>query len=169
MQRSRLRWDDDQARMTNFAKARLLALLLPLALMAGALASQFVGGLYPCEMCHWQRWPHYAAIILALLAFIAPSGVRRGLVLLAVLAISVSGAIGVFHAGVEYGWWQGITACSVINSGSGQDILADIMASPLIRCDVAPWSLFGISLAGFNAIFSLGGAVLILWLWLKSR
>jgi len=156
--------------MSSFAMARLFALLLPLALIAGALESQFFGGLYPCEMCHWQRWPHYAAILLALLAFLLPApGARKGLVLLAAIAIAVSGAIGVFHAGVEYGWWQGITECSVLNAGSGQSSLADIMASPLIRCDVPQWTLFGISLAGYNAIFSLGGAALILWLWLKAR
>ncbi|MGE0776609.1 MAG: disulfide bond formation protein B [Sphingomonadaceae bacterium] len=156
--------------MTRFAWARLLALLLPIMLIAGAWGSQIFGGLFPCEMCHWQRWPHYAAILLALLAFLIPGPpAQRGFVLLAAIAIAVSGAIGVYHAGVEYGWWEGITQCSVISSGSGQDVLADIMASPLIRCDVAPWTLFGISLAGFNAIFSLGGAALIIWLWLKSR
>ena len=52
-----------------FAAARALALFVPAALMAGALGAQFIGGLYPCEMCHWQRWPHYAAIAIALLAF----------------------------------------------------------------------------------------------------
>ena len=156
--------------MTRFATARLLALLLPLALIAGALGSQLIGGLYPCEMCHWQRWPHYAAIVLALLAFLVPSpAAQKRLVLLAAAAIAISGAIGVFHAGVEYGWWQGLTECSVLNAGSGQSSLADIMASPLIRCDVPQWTLFGISLAGYNAIFSLGGSALILWLWLKSR
>lgn len=156
--------------MTRFAWVRLLALLLPLALIAGAWGSQIFGGLFPCEMCHWQRWPHYAAILLALLAFLIPGPpAQRGFVLLAAITIAVSGAIGVYHAGVEYGWWEGITQCSVINNGSGQDVLADIMSSPLIRCDVAPWTLFGISLAGFNAIFSLGGAALIIWLWLKSR
>lgn len=156
--------------MTSLARARALALLLPLGLMAGALGSQFLGGLFPCEMCHWQRWPHYAAIGLAALAFIVRQPpAQRMLVLLAATAIAISGAIGAFHAGVEYGWWEGITQCSVINSGGGQDILAEIMASPLIRCDVAPWSLFGISLAGFNALFSLGGAALIWWLCLRRR
>jgi len=156
--------------MTRFGQARVLALLLPSALMAGALGSQYIGGLYPCEMCHWQRWPHYVAIVLAGLAFLMPArAAQRGFVLLAAIAIAVSGAIGAFHAGVEYGWWEGITQCSVINSGSGQDILADIMGSPLIRCDVPQWTLFGISLAGYNAVFSLGGAALILWLWMKSR
>lgn len=121
-------------------------------------------------MCQWQRWPHYTAIALALSAFvIRPASAKRALVMLAAIAIATSGAIGAFHAGVEYGWWEGITQCSVINSGTGQDILADIMASPLIRCDVAPWTLFGISLAGYNALFSLGGAALILWLCQKDR
>lgn len=141
---------------------------MPFGLIAGALGSQFIGGLYPCEMCHWQRWPHYTAIVIALLAlFVGPPTAKRVLVILAAIAIGVSGLIGVFHAGVEYGWWNGITQCSVLNSGTGQDILADIMSSPLIRCDVAPWTLFGISLAGFNALFSLGGAALILWLCRK--
>ena len=96
--------------MTGFAQARLAALLLPSALMLGALGSQFIGGLFPCEMCHWQRWPHEAAIALALFAF--PLGDKRAgriVLALAIVAILVSGAIGVFHAGVEYHWWQGIT------------------------------------------------------------
>jgi disulfide bond formation protein DsbB len=152
----------------RFVTARAIALLLPLALMAGALGSQFIGGLYPCEMCHWQRWPHYAAIALAVLAFVVPGpAAKRGLVALAAIAILISGAIGVFHAGVEYHWWQGITACSSTMSGSGgsvDDILKRIMAAPIVRCDVPQWSLFGISLAGFNAIFSLTGGAIVLGL-----
>ncbi len=141
--------------------------------MAGALGSQFIGGLFPCEMCHWQRWPHYTAIVLAALAFVVPGAAscKRGLVALAAIAILVSGGIGVFHAGVEYHWWQGITACSTTMQGSGgsvQDMLKRIMDAPVVRCDVAQWSLFGISLAGFNAIISLTGGVAILSL-LRSR
>jgi disulfide bond formation protein DsbB len=152
--------------VTAFAKARLLALLIPAALLAGAWSSQVFGGLYPCEMCHWQRWPHYGALGLALLAFVAPGlSVQRFLVLLAALAILGSGAIGVFHAGVEYDWWEGLTRCSIMPGVSGGDILADIMKSPMIRCDEAQWTLFGISLAGFNAIFSIAGCFAILNLW----
>lgn len=154
-----------------FWTARLIALLLPLALMAGALGSQFIGGLYPCEMCHWQRWPHYAAIVLAALAFVVPAAsVQRLLVLLAAIAIGVSGAIGVFHAGVEYHWWQGFTECTSTMHGSGgtpAEMLARIMNAPVVRCDVPQWSLFGISLAGFNALFSLAGAATIFWLMRK--
>lgn len=143
----------------SLARARLIALLLPTALMAGALGSQYIGGLYPCEMCHWQRWPHYAAIVLAALAFALPRAARP-LTLLAATAILISGAIGAFHAGVEYGWWEGLTTCAT-TGGSG-DVLADIMAAPLVRCDEVQWALFGISLAGWNAILSLvGGSVIV--------
>ena len=154
--------------MTALAKARALALALPAALMAGALGSQYLGGLYPCEMCYWQRWPHYAAILLALAAFAMrkPQG-QRVLVLLAAAAILASGAIGLFHAGVEYHWWQGLTRCSVAGGAHGGDILADIMATPLIRCDEAQWRLFGISLAGWNALFSIVGGSAIVALCLK--
>ncbi len=157
----------------RFAVARWLALLMPLALMAGALGSQVVGGLYPCEMCHWQRWPHYAAIALAALAFAAPApAVRKTLVALAALAILKSGAIGVFHAGVEYHWWEGITTCATTASGQGgtpAEMLARIMNAPIVRCDVAQWRLFGVSLAGYNALFSLAGGSIILALLMRKK
>ncbi|MCH4894708.1 MULTISPECIES: disulfide bond formation protein B [unclassified Sphingomonas] len=152
----------------GLAPARTLALLLPLALMAGALGSQYLGGLYPCEMCHWQRWPHYAAIVLAAMAYAVPGRVnRRALVALAAVAIAISGAIGIFHAGVEYHWWEGITACTA-SFTPGQDTLTAILNAPLVRCDAPQWTLFGISLAGFNALFSLGGAIAI-WMLLRQR
>ena len=140
--------------------ARLIALAVPGALLGGALLSQYVGRLYPCELCWWQRYPHAVAILLALGAMLSPLTAprTRALTLLAALAIAVSGAIGVFHAGVEYGWWEGLTTCTT----TGAISLEDIMAVPLVRCDQVQWSLAGISLAGFNALLSLGGALLIL-------
>jgi disulfide bond formation protein DsbB len=140
-------------------RANILALAVPGALMAGALGSQYLGGLYPCEMCHWQRWPHEAAIGFAILAFFLKPPARTIFVVLAAIAILISGGIGVFHAGVEYGWWEGLTACTnTAASGS----LADILKAPMIRCDVPQWTLWGISLAGFNALFSIAGGVAIL-------
>ena len=153
--------------------ANIIAFALPAALLAGAWGSQLIGGLFPCEMCHWQRWPHYAALVPALLAFFVPQrSVRGSLVILAALLIAVSGVTGVAHAGVEYGWWQGFTACtSTVNftGGSAADRLNAILKAPVIRCDVAQWTLGGISLAGFNAIFSLGGTAAILLLMRKAR
>jgi len=156
----------------HFEAARGIALLLPAALLAGAWGFQLIGGLTPCEMCHWQRWPHYAAVVIAALAFVVPGlASRRALVWLAALAIAVSGAIGVYHAGVEYQWWQGATECtsSLRSTGSAADMLNAIMAAPIVRCDQPQWTLWGVSLAGFNAILSLGGAIVIALLMGRSR
>jgi disulfide bond formation protein DsbB len=151
--------------------ARLIALLAPALLLGGALLSEYVGGLAPCEMCYWQRWPHAAAIIFALLALLLRGGAGgRFFLVLAALAIAVSGGIGIFHAGVEYGWWEGLTACATSNAGgSPQDVLNAIMATPLVRCDVPQWTLLGISLAGYNAILSLGAAIAILALMTRRK
>lgn len=151
----------------NAQAARLIALLLPLGLLGGALGSQYLGGLHPCEMCYWQRWPHGVAILFAAGAFTAPpaSTRSRALTLLAALAIAVSGAIGVYHAGVEAGIFEGLTTCS----STGAMSFENIMKVPLVRCDQVQWSLFGISMAGWNAIISLGGAALILALSMKAR
>lgn len=152
---------------SRLREARLLALLIPAGLLGGALFSQYVGGLYPCEMCYWQRWPHGAAILLALGAIATRTAPSRSriLVLLAAVAIAISGAIGVYHAGVELGYWEGITLCTA----SGAKSLQDILSTPLVRCDQVQWEWLGVSMAGWNAIISLGGAALIALLALRKR
>ena len=148
-------------------QARLLALAVPVGLLGGALFSQYVGGLYPCEMCYWQRWPHGAAILLALAALLSPLNAARTrpLVLLAALAIAISGAIGVYHAGVELGYWEGVTTCTT----TGAMTLEDILNVPLVRCDQVQWSFLGVSMAGWNAIISLLGAAAVAVLaWKKA-
>ena len=152
--------------MRSEAAANALVLTGPAALLGGALAFQYLGGLYPCEMCLWQRWPHVAALGLGLLAW----GLRsnRAVVALAALAVLVSAALGLFHAGVELKWWEGITACSGGSVGGSQaDILASIVNTPLVQCDAVAWSLFGLSMAGWNAVlsFGIGGGAL----WLLGR
>ncbi|SEI59181.1 Disulfide bond formation protein DsbB [Sphingobium sp. AP50] len=155
----------------SLAKARALALLAPIAMLAGAYAFQYIGGLHPCEMCWWQRYAHFAAIPLALIAYAARdraciSGLFAGF---AGIAVGLSGLIGLFHAGVEYGWWEGLTSCSTSASGNAAQLLDQIWATPLIRCDVAPWHLFGISMAGYNGLLSSAVALAILALLLKAR
>jgi disulfide bond formation protein DsbB len=147
--------------------ARLLALVVPLALLVGAYISELGFGLYPCEMCWWQRYAHFGAVALALLAFAGP--LPRFWTALAALAIAASAAIGAFHAGVEYGWWPGLTACSVTLAAEGKDPLAAVLDAPLVRCDVAPWTLAGVSLAGWNFLFSLAGVLVIALLLVKGR
>lgn len=156
--------------LTPLALARLLGLAVPAALLAGAFGSQYIGGLAPCEMCYWQRWAHMAAIAFALVSFAGATRLPdrgRSFVWLAGLAIFVSGAIGAFHAGVEAGVLEGFTQCATVASGSGGDLLAEIMAAPLVRCDEVQWELLGISMAGWNAILSVAAALVILWLSLK--
>ncbi|MFM5908885.1 MAG: disulfide bond formation protein B [Novosphingobium sp.] len=150
--------------MTNLEKARWIAFLVPAGLIGGAYVSQYGFGLFPCEMCWWQRYPHFAAIALGLLAF-ALKGARWP-VALAALAVLASGLIGAFHAGVEYGWWEGFTRCtSMVEKGS--DPLAAVLAAPITRCDEVQWSLLGISLAGFNFLISAAGALAALALLRK--
>ena len=117
-------------------------------------------------MCWWQRWPHFAAVALALLSTIAPP--RRLWIALAAGGIVTSGLIGAFHAGVEYGWWEGITGCATTVSNSGGSALDAILNAPLVRCDTAPWDLFGISLAGWNALLSIGAGIAI-WVLLAAK
>jgi len=132
-----------------FRLAQRLAIGVPALLLGGAYISEYGFGLFPCEMCWWQRWPHFAAVGLALLSTLAPA--KRVWVSLAALAILASGLIGGFHAGVEYGWWEGITGCAT----------TDVMSFDVVRCDVAPWSLLGVSLAGWNFLISTGSALMI--------
>jgi disulfide bond formation protein DsbB len=153
--------------LTTIDRARLLAVLVPTALLGGAIGSEYLGGLVPCEMCMWQRWPHLAAILLALIAIALrgkPSA-SRTVTALAALAIIVSGVIGVYHAGVEYHWWAGPTHCTAPTFHSFQDL----MTAKTVMCDVPQWTFHGISLAGFNAILSLGFGGIILWLLRKAR
>ncbi len=144
---------------TNIERARWAALLVPAALLGGAYVSEYGFGLFPCEMCWWQRYAHFAALGLAALAFALPR--QRALIVLAALAIGVSALIGAYHAGVEYHWWEGLTHCTSTAASGGDDPLAAIMNAPLIRCDVAQWTLLGVSLAGFNFLLSAAGALVV--------
>jgi disulfide bond formation protein DsbB len=155
--------------MTDLDRAKALAVLVPAALLAGAYASQIWGGLFPCEMCWWQRYAHFAALICAVLAYALRSFPDRGrsFVWLAALAILVSGGIGFYHAGVEMKVFTGFTRCTVTAHGSGEDLFRQIMDAPIVRCDQVQWSFLGISMAGWNFLISTLSALLILWLSLR--
>lgn len=132
-------------------------------LLTGAYLFEYVGKLPPCEMCLWQRVPHWLIIGLCLIAFLT----RRARLLLPLMLLVMLGSagLGLFHAGVEQHWWQGPAHCTGYNIPT--DITA-IVAAPIVRCDVPAWSLFGISMAGYNALLSLLVALFILWQWRKS-
>ena len=146
--------------------ALLLALAVPAALLGGAYIGQYVFGLWPCEMCWWQRYAHFAALACAVPALIRPPAAM--LVRLAATAILIGGLIGAYHAGVEYGWWKGFTACTSEVAFSG-DPLKDILNAPMVRCDQVQWELFGISLAGYNFLISVPAALLVFMLQGRSK
>src|SRR5215213_7014840 len=137
--------------MTSLDKARVLAIAVPAALLAGAYGSEIWGHLYPCEMCWWQRYAHFVALVFALLSLALRNFPDRGrsLVWLAALAILASGGIGAYHAGVEAGVFEGFTQCTSTVSGlSGDELLKAILEAPIVRCDQVQFRFLGISMAG---------------------
>ncbi|ANU06705.1 disulfide bond formation protein B [Paraurantiacibacter namhicola] len=146
--------------------ARQIAIGLPAVLLGGAYISQYGFGLFPCELCWWQRYPHFAAVALALLAYLLPR--PRLWTSLAAGAILTSAGIAGFHAGVEWGWWEGLDTCSGAASGGGGNALDNILGQSMISCDKAAWRLMGISLAGWNFLFSAAGGIAIFALLLRK-
>lgn len=143
----------------------LLAMLGSAALLIGALGFQYIGELAPCPMCIWQRWPHLAAVLLGLLVITVLWRQRRWLSVIGAGIMLVSTGLGLFHAGVEQGWWEGPTSCSGMNpSGmTAEEMLSVLEAAPLVRCDEIVWDFLGLTMAAWNGIISLGLA--ILWLF----
>ncbi len=124
------------------------------ALLLAAFAFQHLGGMAPCALCLWQRWPHGAAIALGVLAFTLGG---RSLVFLGGLAALTTAGIGIYHTGVERDWWEGPATCSSGDIGNltADELFNQIMAAPLVRCDEVPWEMLGLSMASWNAVAAL--------------
>ena len=135
-----------------------------LALLLGAFAFQHIGGLPPCKLCFWQRWPHGAAIGIGALVLVL--GPMIWLAILGALSALTTAGIGIYHTGVEQKWWEGPQGCTGfdISNLSTDQLMDAINAAPLIRCDEIAWSLAGISMAGWNAIVSL----ILVGIWVAS-
>ncbi|MEP0156432.1 disulfide bond formation protein B [Pseudophaeobacter sp.] len=142
----------------------LAATLGSAAMMLGALGFQYVGEMAPCKMCYWQRYPHVAAVGIGILALLLPGAGLTALLYLGALAALITGGIGVYHTGVERGYWEGPTTCtsSPIGGLSPEQLMEQIMGAPLVRCDEVPWELFSLSMASWNAIISF--ALAGLWI-----
>lgn len=147
--------------------ARQLAILAgagSAALLITALIFQSVGYV-PCELCILQRWPHLAAAIIgAVLIFIDSKLLRWA----GALAAGLATAFAIYHAGVEYQWWQGPVACTGGIDGmlnmSTQDLMAQMQSAPVTRCDQPQWYFLGLTMAGWNAICS----AILTGMWLRS-
>ena len=124
-----------------------------------ALLSQYWGGLAPCKLCMWQRLPHGAVIVIGLGGLLWFRGGRERALLtwLAAAAFGVGAGIAIYHAGVEQGWFAGPTSCSGLSplnqTTTIDELRRQLLAAPLVRCDEIAWSLFGLSIAAWNALF----------------
>lgn len=140
----------------------IIAAGMSAALLGGAYTFEYFG-YPPCTMCYWQRWPHMAAIAIGVLALIIPARILGYLGALAALATA---AVGIYHTGVERKWWEGPTSCTG-NGGLDNLAGADLLSTDgprLVMCDQVSWELFTISMASWNAVFSL----IAVWLWLVA-
>lgn len=150
----------------NRSRLILLAMFGSAALLAGAFGFQYIGGLAPCHLCLLQRWPHAAAVLIGALALALPG---RILPLLGAAAALATSGLGLYHTGVERGWWEGPTTCTSgsITGVSADELLNQIMAAPLVRCDEVAWSMLGLSMASWNALAAL--ALALVWLAAARR
>lgn len=136
-------------------KLAMLAAFGSLLSLLGAWGFQYIGDMAPCELCLLQRWPHKIAVALGVVIAVLPS---RYFALLGGLVVLGGAGIAFYHAGVELHYWAGPDSCTSnpIGDISASDLLAQIIATPVVRCDEIPWSLFGVSMAGWNGLGSLG-------------
>lgn len=134
-----------------------LAFILGLATILGALGSQYIGGLYPCELCLEQRLAYYYGLPLLALILILwnrlPLTAWYVAMALGVAIFAWGTYMGSYHAGVEWGFWPGPTACTGVGEAFSFDQLNDM--KPVIGCDVVQFRFLGLSLAGYNALVSL--------------
>ncbi|HEV7257940.1 MAG TPA: disulfide bond formation protein B [Bosea sp. (in: a-proteobacteria)] len=139
----------------------LLIGLACLALIAGAWFFELVWGLRPCKLCLEQRVPHYAAIGLAAAALVLARSARlRWLALFGLAGLMAwSTWLGVYHSGVEWGWFAGPNDCggAAAPAAAGmQDFMKQLQTTRVVACSEAAWRFLGLSLAGWNALASLG-------------
>ncbi|MFY0661369.1 MAG: disulfide bond formation protein B [Shimia sp.] len=149
--------------MTLTQKLAFVALTgFSVAMILGAWGFEFIGEMPPCKLCYYQRYPHWLAAGAGLLAILTGIGVFA---YLAAAGAAASGFVGLYHTGVERKWWEGPSTCtsSDVSNMSADDLFNQIMQAPLVRCDEIPWELFGLSMANYNALLSLGAG--LLWIY----
>jgi disulfide bond formation protein DsbB len=145
------------------ARAALAAAVIGFAAIAGALFVEHVLGIRPCELCLKERIPYYAGVPLALMAAWqaarAPrGGLTAGLLLLLALLFAAGAGMGVYHSGVEFGWWPGPTDCTgdVGKAAGLDDFLKSLETTKVVRCDQVALRILGLSLAAWNVVLSVG-------------
>lgn len=154
--------------------APALAALLAALALAGAFVAEYVFHLLPCILCIYERWAYGVALAGGLLglALARHRGARLAFTWLAILGFLAVFAISVYHVGVEEGWWTGTTECSGAGITAGmsrEDLKNAILGAPKVSCTDVAWTLWGISLAGFNVILSPLFALVVWWAQRRSE
>lgn len=150
--------------------ANAILLLTSILVVGIALLSQYVGGLQPCELCLYERWPYYAVIALSALALASRTASLNRVVLGLSAAIFIGGAaLGFYHTGVERHWFEGPTACTgdLAGASSIEALQRALEGRQPVQCDVPQWSFHGITLAGLD--FAVSAALACFALWALGR
>ena len=144
-----------------------LMVLASAALLGLAFAFEYLGGLRPCALCLQQRWPHAIAVGIGLLIVAGrpPAWLAALMLAAAGVTLFIGASIAFFHVGVEQHWWQGTAGCGAgaLGGGTAAELRAQLLDTPMVRCDEIVWSFLGLSMAGWNFILSvcLGSIVLL--------
>lgn len=146
-----------------------IGLLIGLGAILTALGYEHIGGYIPCPLCLMERYAYYAGIPLTFVALVLLSSGRSGaaaaLLFVVALAYLANAGIGVYHAGAEWKFWPGPASCGTIQqigTSAGGSLLDQLNSVKVIRCDEAPWRMFGLSFAGWNVVVSFGLSMLSL-------
>lgn len=131
------------------------ALGASLAMLAAAHAFQQFGGLAPCMLCLKQRDVYWGAAALAVAALVfvrgKPGPARIAAIMLGLVFLT-GAAVALYHVAVEQKWV--IAQCEAADL-SGITTLGESGSVSMPACDEAAWVMFGISMAGYNALISL--------------
>ena len=151
----------------SYKQALILSALASFCILAGAFWFEIIVGLSPCDLCIWQRWPYAIIIAIAGISLVA---IKQNWTLLLIALSAISTAlIGLYHSGVEQGWWSGPSGCSnQLNSDTDiSSLTTSLLELPVVKCDEIAWSLMGISMAGWNSIASFSIAIFAFLCWKK--
>ena len=151
--------------MLSTRNATLVLGLASGAMIISAWTFQYFG-VPPCKMCYWQRYPHMAAFFIGVIGYAVQ---QRVFALFGAAAMAITGGIGVFHSGVERGFWEGPTTCTSSGAAglSSDELFDQIMNAPLVRCDEIAWQMLGFTMPNLNALGSF--ALMLGWLWVWKR
>lgn len=152
--------------------SRTLLILLAaggsVAALTAAYAFQYIGGLAPCHLCWLQRYPHFGAVGIGILALLIPKTILARLLALAGAAATLTSAgYGAYHTGVERHWWLSSCSSAQVANISAKDLTAELMATPVVKCDQVAWQMLSLSMASWNMLLSL--ALVVLWLMAAKK